>query len=228
MLQHISFQLQKSNLFSLKIETLRSNQALLEQALARQRQQSGPRAAASPWEALGAPWHPQELGQGWDDLPPAVCAPVSPSWSRAEVNTIERGTVILLKGPGRLRASGRNLLPLVVSGLNLACSVLTPDMPLRVPVMGLSAGCSRALEWVSGYYIPLFYLQFNLLILRTAFLSPPTSPLPPEAAESESSYVTITFDKFSKKNQRTCTTRRDTMGFSSISLPLYKAIIHMI
>lgn len=41
-----------------------------------------PRAAPSPREALGALHHPQELGQGWDNLPPPVCAPIRPPWAR--------------------------------------------------------------------------------------------------------------------------------------------------
>lgn len=142
------------------------------------------RAAACPWEALEALHPARELGQGWDNLPPSL----HPPWRQAGV--------IGSNGPGRLRASGTGLLlPLVLPGLNLACRVFTPGVPLRVP----------------GHYIPLFSPQFNLLIWRAAVLSP---PLCLKAAESGSSYVTTTFDKLRKKTRERVVPEGMRWGFS--------------
>lgn len=126
---------------------------------------AGLRAATGPWGAPGALQHPQEPGQGWDNLPPVICAPIP------EPGRGERGSMRDRHPDCRQEFTASGCI-----GAEFGWECFHSSC---VPVIGLSAGCSRALVWVSGYYIPLFYLQFNLLLLRTGFLSPPTStPLP--------------------------------------------------
>lgn len=62
--KHVSPQLQKSSLFSLKTETLGSNQALLEEAPVGQRQRQGPQGLPSREGALGLCTVPRRRAKG--------------------------------------------------------------------------------------------------------------------------------------------------------------------